>query len=246
VLATLRERAVEAVEIMDDPHCDPARLRQTYADFRLVNAVVSGLRHSYRRDIRPRLSASRPHALLDIGSGGGDVARSLARWAARDGLRLTVTAIDPDARAHDFATGQPSLPGLEFRRAHSADLVAAGERFDTVLSNHVLHHLGAADLGALLVDSERLSRGLVLHGDIERAPLAYAGFGVGTWPFFRGSYIRADGLTSIRRSFTFAELAAAAPAGWSVHRERPYRLVLRWSAPDSPVGAAGPDGPTRA
>jgi 2-polyprenyl-3-methyl-5-hydroxy-6-metoxy-1,4-benzoquinol methylase len=246
VLATLRERAVDAVEIMDDPHCDPARLRQTYADFRLVNAVVSGLRHCYRRDIRPRLSASRPHALLDIGSGGGDVARSLARWAARDGLRLTVTAIDPDARAHDFATGQPALPGLEFRRAHSADLVAAGERFDTVLSNHVLHHLGAADLGALLVDSERLSRGLVLHGDIERAPLAYAGFGVGTWPFFRGSYIRADGLTSIRRSFSFAELAAAAPPGWSVRRERPYRLVLRWSAPGAPVGAAGPDGATRA
>jgi 2-polyprenyl-3-methyl-5-hydroxy-6-metoxy-1,4-benzoquinol methylase len=239
---TLRNRAVDAVEIMDDPHCDPVALRQTYSDFRFVNAVVSGLRHSYRRDIRPRLSAARPHALLDIGSGGGDVARSLARWAARDGLLLTVTAIDPDARAHAFATAQPPLPGLEFRRAHSGDLVAAGERFDTVLSNHVLHHLGAADLGALLADSERLSRGLVLHSDIERAPLAYAGFGVGTWPFFRRSYIRVDGLTSIRRSFTFSELAAVAPPGWSVRRERPYRLVLRWSAPTP----AEPDGVARA
>ena len=233
---------------MDDPHCDPERLRRTYADFRLVNAVVSGLRHSYRRDIRPRLSATRSHALLDIGSGGGDVARALARWAARDGLRLTVTAIDPDARAHAFATGQPPVAGLHFRRAHSGELVAAGERFDTVLSNHVLHHLGAADLGALLADSERLSRGLVLHGDIERKPLAYIGFGLGTWPFFRGSYIRADGLTSIRRSFTVAELTHAAPPGWTVHRERPYRLVLRWSAPGAavPVIPAGPDKAARA
>ena len=242
MLPTLRDRAVDAVEIMDGPDCDPDTLRRTYADFRLVNAVVSGLRHTYRRDIRPRLSATRPHALLDIGSGGGDVARSLARWAARDGLRLTVTAIDPDARAHAFATGQPPLPGLEFRRAHSGDLVAAGQRYDTVMSNHVLHHLGAAELGALLADSERLSRGLVLHGDIERAPLAYAGFGLGTWPFFRGSYIRADGLTSIRRSFTFAELTNAAPPGWTVRRERPYRLVLRWSAPgaDAPSRSGGP------
>ncbi|WP_308287688.1 class I SAM-dependent methyltransferase [Cryobacterium inferilacus] len=238
MLPTLRARAVDAVEIMDDPHCDPDALARTYADFRLVNAVVSGLRHSYRHDIRPRLSATRPHRLLDIGSGGGDVARSLARWAARDGLRLSVTAIDPDARAHDFAVAQPPLPGLEFRRAHSGDLVTAGERFDTVLSNHVLHHLGAADLGALLADSERLSRGLVLHGDIERAPLAYAGFGLGTWPFFRRSYIRADGLTSIRRSFTFAELSAVAPPGWTVSRERPYRLVLRWTAPAAATGQA--------
>jgi 2-polyprenyl-3-methyl-5-hydroxy-6-metoxy-1,4-benzoquinol methylase len=230
VLPPLDERALDAVELMDDPDCDPRALHRTYRNFKLVNAVVSGLRHTYRTDIRPRLSATRPHTLLDIGSGGGDVARSLARWAARDGVLLTVTAIDPDARAHAYATAQPGLPGLQFRRAHSGDLVAAGERFDTVLSNHVLHHLGAADLGALLADSERLSRGVVLHGDIERAPLAYAAFSVGTWPFFRGSFIRADGLTSIRRSFTFAELAAVAPAGWSVHRERPYRLVLRWSA----------------
>jgi len=231
VLPTLRERAVDAVEIMDDPHCDAETLRRTYANFRYVNAVVSGLRHTYRRDIRPRLSADAETSLLDIGSGGGDVARSLARWAARDGLRLRVRAIDPDARAHAYATGRPPLPGLDFRRALSSDLVAAGERYDIVLSNHVLHHLDGAELGALLVDSERLSRGLVLHGDIERAPLAYLGFGLGTWPFFRRSYIRADGLTSIRRSFTWRELTAVAPPGWSVHREVPYRLILRWQAP---------------
>ena len=231
MLLTLRERAVDAVEIMDDPHCDAEALQRTYANFRYVNAVVSGLRHTYRRDIRPRLSAGTGTSLLDIGSGGGDVARSLARWAARDGLRLSVTAIDPDARAHAYATGRPPLPGLEFRRALSSDLVAAGERFDIVLSNHVLHHLSGAELGALLVDSERLSRALVLHGDIERSPLAYVGFALGTWPFFRRSYIRADGLTSIRRSFTWRELAAVAPPGWSVRREVPYRLMLRWQAP---------------
>jgi len=100
-----------------------------------------------------------------------------------------------------------------------------------VLSNHVLHHLGAAELGALLVDSERLSRSVVLHGDIERHPLAYLGFGLGTWPFFRRSYIRVDGLTSIRRSFTYRELAGVAPPGWSVRRELPYRLMLRWQPP---------------
>ena len=233
MLPSLRERAVDAVEVMDDPNCDADTLRRTYANFKYVNAVVSGLRHSYRHDIRPRLSADVPHTLLDIGSGGGDVARSLARWAARDGLLLAITAIDPDARAHDYATSRPALPGLVFRRAWSADLVAAGERFDIVLSNHVLHHLGAAELGALLVDSERLSRGIVLHGDIERHPLAYLGFALGTWPFFRRSYIRADGLTSIRRSFTRRELAAVAPPGWTVRRERPYRLMLTWPAPGS-------------
>ncbi|TFC11381.1 methyltransferase domain-containing protein [Cryobacterium algoritolerans] len=228
-IPSLRLRANEAVELMDDPDCDPERLDRTYANFRFVNAVVSGWRGVYRREIRPELSRTREVTLLDIGSGGGDMPRALARWAARDGLRLTVTAIDPDSRAHAYATGLPPLPGLTFRRALSSDLVDEGARFDFVVSNHVLHHLSAAQLGGLLVDSERLAAGRVLHGDIERGRLAYLGFGLGTWPFFRRSFIRDDGLTSIRRSFTAAELRAVVPPGWRVTRERPSRLVLRWA-----------------
>ncbi len=216
---------------MDSPLCDPAMLTRTYQDFRVVNAVVSGWWRIYRRSIRPALSTTTDMTLLDIGSGGGDVSRSLARWAARDGLRLSVTGIDPDARAHVFATSQPKIVGLSFRRALSSDLVAEGERFDFVVSNHVLHHLSVAELKGLLVDSEALAGRRVLHADLERSKVAYLGFGAATWPFFRHSYIRPDGLTSIQRSYTVQELRAAVPAGWTVSPGKPSRLVLSWDAP---------------
>jgi 2-polyprenyl-3-methyl-5-hydroxy-6-metoxy-1,4-benzoquinol methylase len=226
---------------MDDPGCDPELLRRTYSQFRFVNPFVSGWRTLYRRDIRPFLSSTRPSSLLDVGSGGGDVARSLARWAAREGLRLTVTGIDPDARAHEYATSLPALPGLTFRRALSSQLVAEGAHFDFVVSNHVLHHLSATELGGLLFDSERLcAGGRVLHADIARSRFAYLGFGLATLPFFHGSYIRADGLTSIRRSYTVAELRAAVPPGWSVSHGIPSRLVLRWEAAALRVRAPSP------
>ena len=56
----------------------------------------------------------------------------------------------------------------------SGELADAGERFDVVLSNHVLHHLDGPRLGALLADSERLLApgGVAVHGDIARSPLA--------------------------------------------------------------------------
>ena len=211
-IPSLRARASDAVEIMDSPDCDPHRLERTYAEFRYVNAVVSGWRTIYCRDIRPMLSPVTNTTLLDVGAGGGDVARSLARWAVRDRMRLSVTAIDPDARAHAYAISQPPLPGLGFRRAFSSELVAEGARFDVVVSNHVLHHLSAEQLGGLLFDSEQLCRRRVLHADIERSGWGYLGFGVATFPFFRDSYIRPDGLTSIRRSFTARELRAALTA----------------------------------
>ena len=56
----LRGRAADAVEEMDLPGCDPARLDRTYAQFALVNRVVSGWRGIYRRSSGPAPGTARP------------------------------------------------------------------------------------------------------------------------------------------------------------------------------------------
>ncbi|GHC98919.1 class I SAM-dependent methyltransferase [Zhihengliuella salsuginis] len=221
----LARRDEHVLEQMDRPDCDPARLANTYRQFRLVNAVVSGWRRTWVSRIRPVLSTSRTTTLLDVGSGAGDIPRAFARWAARDGLALQVTAIDPDERADAYLRSLPPVPGLTHRRAHTADLVAEGARYDVVTSNHLLHHLDAAQLGGLLADSEALAGRLALHSDIARTRLGYPLFSVATLPF-RDSFIREDGLTSIRRSYRPAELRAVVPDGWRVETQTPFRNLL--------------------
>jgi 2-polyprenyl-3-methyl-5-hydroxy-6-metoxy-1,4-benzoquinol methylase len=230
----MRRRASDAVEMMDLPDCDPRRLERTYRQFAMVNRALSGWRRLYARELRPLLTAESPMTVLDIGSGGGDLAVALARWAARDRVKLHVTGIDPDSRAHAFATGRPHVPGVEFRQAHSSDLLREGRSYDVVISNHVLHHLQPAELRLLLADSQALSRRKALHNDLRRSPAAYALFSVAALPF-RGSFIRADGLTSIRRSYTPAELSELAPPGWRIERHSPFHqlLVHRKDGPDA-------------
>lgn len=231
ILPPLVERDRDATEQMDDPGCDEAALRRTYAQFRVVNAVVTGWRSTYRHQLRPVLRRDRATTLLDVGCGGGDLTRSLVRWAARDGLRLEATGIDPDPRAHAWAAGQPAAPGVSFRQGLSSDLVLEGRSFDVVVSNHVLHHLDETRLQSFLADSRRLARVRVVHSDIVRSRPAYLLFSAATWPFFPGSFIRADGLVSIRRSYTPEELCAVLPSGWSVQRQAPWRnLVLHDAA----------------
>lgn len=237
VLRGLRARDADAREAMDDPACDPALLARTYARFDLVNAVVSGRRALYRRWIRPRLRDGGVVRLLDVGTGGADLPRRLLRWAALERGRLEVVAIDPDPRAIAFASAMPPAPGLELRAASTRELAEAGERFDVIVSGHVLHHLDGRELGAILADSEHLLApgGVAVHGDIARSALAYVAFAAATLPLeptlLRGSLIRADGLVSIRRSHTPRELAAAAPDGWRVRRGFPARLELVRVAP---------------
>lgn len=223
----LRKRALDLREKMDDPACDPALLYATYARFGAVNRMFSGWRVLYRRYLKPRMIPGGRYRLLDVGFGGGDIPYRLVRWAERDGAQLFVTAIDPDPRALLYARTLPTSPQVRFERAHSSELALRGETFDFVISNHLLHHLSLSELGGLCADTSRLG-GVVLHNDIARTDLAYLGFAALTGPFFRGSLITPDGLTSVRRAYTRGELARAAPGGWRVARPYPYRLLLSY------------------
>ncbi|MDQ0092432.1 methyltransferase domain-containing protein [Paeniglutamicibacter psychrophenolicus] len=229
------QRDISATEEMERPDADPALLERTYAQFRLVNLVVSGWRGVYVRLVRPQLPRRGTGTILDIGCGGGDLALALLRWARADGYEVRVLGIDPDARAHDFSTraaasAGPGEPGIEFRRTTSSVLVAEGARFDVVVSNHVLHHLDPPQLAGVLADSQHLARGLSIHSDIRRRRSALLLFGLATLPLAGSSFIRRDGLTSIRRSYTPGELARVLPPGWHAHTQGQYRNLAIWRA----------------
>jgi 2-polyprenyl-3-methyl-5-hydroxy-6-metoxy-1,4-benzoquinol methylase len=222
---SLRRRDDALTELMDDPACDPARLAATYRRFAVVNRLVSGWGTVWRGRLAPALRAlDRPVRVLDLGSGGGDLVVRLASLARRDGMSVTWTGADPDPRAHAVASAF-SAPDMRFVCADSADLLAAGERYDAVISNHVLHHLDAAGLDRFARESRSLSTGLVLHSDIERGVLPYALYAIGIAPLAAGTFLYTDGLRSIRRSYRPAELAAALGDGWRVETPVAFRLL---------------------
>lgn len=229
----LSTRAVDLRELMDDPDADAGMLARTYDRFRIVNALVSGPAQLYRHDIRPRARRGRLR-ILDVGAGGGDVCRMIAARLRRDGLTAEITALDADGRAVDWARSRDDGAGIVYRRALCEELVAEGERFDVVFSNHVLHHLTEPELHGLLRDTKTLvgEHGLVVHRDIARSAAAYQLYRAGTWLYastaLKGTFIREDGLLSIRRSYTASELREIAPDGWSVRSALPARLELRW------------------
>lgn len=225
----LARRRSDLDEWMDRPDCDPVRLANTYRQFPRVNRWIARWPALYRRHLRPLLDPRTPTRLLDVGCGGGDVPRALARQAARDGLLLEVTAIDPDPRGPAFARGDGTpVGGVSFRQSSTTDLVREGARFDVVICNHVLHHLEPGSVPAFLGELTALATRRVLVSDIERSGVGYLLFSLGTPLLFRNSYIRTDGLVSIRRSFTAAELQAVVPPRWTVERLPPWRLLALW------------------
>ncbi|MDL5352026.1 methyltransferase domain-containing protein [Microbacterium sp. zg-YB36] len=223
---SLAARDTALRELMDDPLCDPERLDATLRRFGAVNRVVSGWGQVYRRRLRPHLiSLGRPARVLDLGSGGGDVVARLARLAHQDGLTVDWLGVDPDARAL-AAAQRRATPNVRFRCADSATLLAEGARFDAVVSNHVLHHLTVDELHRFTAESLALSTGPVLHGDIARNRAAFGLYAVGITPLAPGTFLRTDGLRSIRRSYRANELEHTLGGnGWRVESHPPFRLL---------------------
>lgn len=225
----LSNRDVDSRELMDSPDCDIQALNNTYRQFRVINALISRWRHIYLTKIRPLLQdRSRQASLLDIGFGGGDIPIKLALWAQEDGIDLRVTGIETDARAYRFAKTLDSPQNVRYIHASSTELLETGRQFDVVISNHLLHHLDQQTLLTTLSEARQLSRRAVFFNDIERSDVGYFLFNLFARPVFRSSFITSDGLTSIKRSYTLAELRRAVPSEWKVQRLLPYRLLLTY------------------
>lgn len=226
----LSERNDTLTEWMDRPDCDPVQLENTYRQFAAINLLLSKWKRIYREEIRPHLSNQKPATLLDIGFGGGDIPFKLLQWARNDGFELHITAVETDLRAFQFVQRFRKTDDIEFLHCSSTYLLNKGRQFDFVTSNHLIHHLNSQTLPAFLEEAARLSRCKVVFNDIERSDTGYALFSLFSALIFRNSFIRRDGLLSIRRSYTPDELRQQVPDEWKVQRIFPYRLLLSYEA----------------
>lgn len=220
-----KNRQTDLEELMDNENCDLVRLENTYRQFSTINLLLSNWKKIYKTYLKPAMIGSeKRYTLLDIGFGGGDIPIAISKWAEGDGINLKITAVETDQRSFDFARKLAS--NVEFKYCSSSDLVKEADRFDFVISNHVLHHLNNEDFFSVLNDAKTLSKKTVIFNDIERSDIGYLMFNIFSRPLFWNSFITTDGLTSIKRSYTKRELSEIAPQGWKVKRSFPFRLLL--------------------
>ena len=226
----LRKRETKLPELMDLDDCDPARLANTYRQFRTINGMFSQWRTIYKRFIRPELNRissedNRPARILDIGFGGADIPLAIHAWAKKDGFDVDILAIDPDERALNYASKLDLPSSITLEASHLWDVLKRGDTFDISLSNHLLHHLPDVSVAEILDQTAAVTTGTALHNDIERSDLAWLGYPLVVAPFFRNSFVLYDGTLSIRKSRTRSELAAVIPVNWTIVPVFPFRLV---------------------
>lgn len=225
MIPNLKHRDPSLRELMDDPECDLQLLENTYRQFGSINRLLAGWEKVYQRYILPHCRPGQRYTLLDLGSGGGDLAVYIAGLSRKYGQDMQVYATDPDPRAYMYALKNHRGTDVIFLDDTLEKIASEEMEFDFVISNHLMHHLEEDELSTIMETAAGICVNSVIFNDIRRSLVGYALFSTAIRPLFRNSFIIPDGLTSIRRSFTKSELERVVPPGWEVKKMFPFRLL---------------------
>jgi 2-polyprenyl-3-methyl-5-hydroxy-6-metoxy-1,4-benzoquinol methylase len=233
----VKERVREP-ELMDQPGLDPGMHRQALVGLRRVNRI-SGTVGRLWRPIR-QLAAERPRRpirVLDVASGGGDVAAGIARQARQANLAVVVDGCDVSPVAIEHAGEQAQSAGLDNVRFFALDVLQdrLPETYDVVTCSLFLHHLETPEATQVLQRMAAATRHLVLVDDLRRTSLGYALAWLGCRMLTRSSIVHTDGPRSVAAAFTTDEAAALArQAGlnrFTLTPHWPERFLLSWRKP---------------
>jgi len=183
---------------------------------------------------------AREHAVsqlrvLDVASGGGDVAARLIDCGRRQGLQLEVVGLDCSAQACGIARGRHSeVSGLRFEQADAiADPLPSG--FDVIVSSLFLHHLQESEAASLLVKMSQAARLGVVVSDLRRTTLGWWIAQLACRTLSRSPVVHYDGPRSVEGAFTLGEMRslceAAGLANASIKKCWPWRMLITWSQP---------------
>ncbi len=209
----------------------PALLvRRSLADVERANALFGGTR-AVLAELRPLLAAGggRPMTLLDVGTGAADIGAAAQAEAAKRAVPLAVVGVDTSlALALQAARRLGSAVA-----ANALELPFADRSVDIVVCSQLLHHFSEREIASVLGELHRVARVRVIVSDLQRSWIAAAGIWLMSFPLRFHPISRHDGVLSVLRGFTPAELNAhvvrATGTSPSVSRRIGWRLTAAWT-----------------
>lgn len=226
------ETRSQKLERIDTGDCTPEEYDRFLSDIQLVNRFAGdnrALRRTLLREVE-KLGLNE-FSVLDVGAGSGQVLRTIARRARREGHHSSLVGLELNARSARLI-GKESVDFQEIRavQGDALRMPFADRSFDYVISSLFAHHLKDDEIATVLKEMSRVSRRGVYLIDLHRHPMALVAYKAFCAAFRISRLVREDGSLSILRGFKTAELGELAKraglANFQVIRSAPFRLVL--------------------
>lgn len=219
-------------ERIDTGDYTPAEYDRFLREIAFINRVL-GDRRALAKTLFAEIRQSdlSRFSVLDVGSGSGELLRSIADFAAQTGRAAALTGIDLNEKSAS-ATGA-AIDGvcrITSVRGDALRLPFADKTFDYAISSLFFHHLTDDQIVDALKEMSRVARREIYVIDLHRHPIAYLSFKLFCLAFRMSPLVRQDGSLSILRGFRPSELEHLGSSSLFhnifVRRFSPFRLVL--------------------
>ena len=216
---------------MDDLTLANDALRQNLDELETINTWLGGyapVLNALQR-LKSRFPAGRSLRVADLGSGGGDTLRHVARWARKNGVAVELTGIDANQFMLEYATAKSrEYPEISYRQFDIFSPEFQVQPYDVLTCSLFCHHFTDDELVLLLRQWQQQAGVAVVINDLHRHWLAYHSI---KWltRLLGGSYlVRHDAPLSVARAFQRQDWRALLARAGITKYELRWRWAFRW------------------
>ncbi|MDE0771213.1 MAG: methyltransferase domain-containing protein [Salibacteraceae bacterium] len=221
----LKLRSIEK-EQLDNLQTSGTELTKTLEGLSIINRFLGNTNATFSA-VKPILISSETSlTIIDLGCGGGDNLRKIARWCSQKNIRVRLIGIDGNLNILDYALDKnTSSLAVEYVQADILSNEFNLPYCDILISSHFVYHFTDSDLVQFLKKSKPRIKQHLIFSELERSHLAFSLFNAVSifMPFTK--MVRQDGKRAIERAFKKPELdSILIKAGFGN-----YRITRKWA-----------------
>jgi 2-polyprenyl-3-methyl-5-hydroxy-6-metoxy-1,4-benzoquinol methylase len=210
---------------MDQPGVPEYEIRQALRELEIVNTRLGGyslLLNALSKIKLPECTIS----IMDLGCGGGDILRSIAKWAKRKNIQTLLTGIDWNPAMTTYATEHSKqFPNISYNTLSVFDDTLLQQKVNITTCSLFCHHFEKEALVDLVKRMNEIATTAVIINDLHRHWFAYYSIKSITALFSKTYLVRYDAPLSVARAFTREEWKEIL----SLADIKNYSLQWRWA-----------------
>jgi 2-polyprenyl-3-methyl-5-hydroxy-6-metoxy-1,4-benzoquinol methylase len=190
-------------ELLDAEGIPAADLFQNLRELDRINTLLGGYNITFSA-LKKVVQPDQQYILIDIGCGGGDTLKHIAKWRQRKKMDFQLIGIDLKPECIEYATRQQTAEGIQFICDDYRNMFLHVPQIDIIHACLFCHHLDERQLIELIHFA--LDRKiLLLINDLERNTFAYFAIKTLTALFSKSYLVKNDAPLSVARGFTKKE-----------------------------------------
>lgn len=221
----------DAIEVMDDLNSSGEVINQTLVELEVINKWLGGNAVTLN-GLHLLLSSSTKITTLkiaDLGCGGGDMLKLLARKLKKTGIQTSLTGFDANPNIIEYAKeNAKSYTEINFQTQDILSENFRSQQYDIVFATLFFHHFTSAQLVEIFKSlKKQVAIGVVIN-DLHRHPLAYYSIKLLTRFFSKSSMVRNDAPISVLRGFSKKELIEILQQAGIKNYSLKWKWAFRW------------------